>query len=54
MVAGNVNHLQGRMKEDLKKADQKDPLTKTKIALALGSGFRGKVMIRSEEMAEML
>ncbi|CAD6583671.1 MAG: hypothetical protein ASARMPREDX12_001339 [Alectoria sarmentosa] len=30
MVKGNVEHLQGTMKEDLKKADQKDPLTSPK------------------------
>ena len=30
MVKGNVEHLQGTMMEDLKKADQKDPLTSPK------------------------
>lgn len=54
MVAGNIDHLQSKMREDLKKVEQRDPMTKTKVALALGSGLKGRVMVRSEEMAEVL
>ncbi len=54
MVVGNIDCLQGKLKEDLKRADQRDPITKTKVALAFEFGLKGKVTVSLEEMAEGL
>lgn len=52
MVIENIDHLQSKIKEDLKKIKQRDLMAKIKVALALRSGLKGRVMVRSEEMAE--
>ena len=54
MIVDNINNLQNKMKDDLKKTNLKDSLTKSKMILILNSDMSDRVTIRSEKMTKIL